>query len=95
MCDGRLMTMTQAIGTHKKVAKKRGSPPAKSTRVAMATGFMRAWGPPGTSHTMDGSASIVRTPLREVHVKGTREDFTITGEGGGAGKGEGGAARCG
>ena len=39
--------------------------------------FMRRWAPV-PSHTMEGSASMDRTPPRTEQSKGAREDFTTT-----------------
>ena len=46
--------------------------------VRVATTRMRALGPPGTPHTIEGSASIVRTPPRSEQSKGARDDRTTT-----------------
>jgi hypothetical protein len=42
---------------------------------------MRACAPPGAPQTMEGSASMVRTPLRVVQSKGAREERMTTGQG--------------
>jgi hypothetical protein len=39
---------------------------------------MRVLGPPGKPHTMEGSASMVRTPPLLVQSKGAREFRTTT-----------------
>ena len=42
---------------------------------------MRSCGPPGTPHTMEGSASMVGTPLRVVQSKGASVDRMTTARG--------------
>ncbi len=54
------------------------------TIITDASCFIRLWGPLLTSHTMEGSASMVRTPFRFVQSKGASVD-RMTTEGDGAG----------
>ncbi len=65
------------------VGKQKGpTPTARSTYTTMvrvATARMRVLGPPGKPHTMEGSASMVRTPPPLlVQSKGAREFRTTT-----------------